>query len=419
MLPIIYRRRYCRACEGSVLNLIFCLKPTPIGDAFVEATKLNISQPSYPIDLYSCANCGLAQLLSVVNRNAIYKDFVYATADTMGLANHFRSYVTDVMARCSPLPGALVVDLGKVDGTLLKYFRSEGMKVLGVEPIESIAKYALSNEINTINKFLTIDLAKQIVQQHGHAKLVTANNFIANVDELLPWVSAVKELLAEDGVFVFESSYLPDVLQNLVFDFVYHEHLSALSVRPMKVLFERIGLQLVNVERVSTKGGSLRYFVQRPTGSLRDDGSVLTLLTYEYDIGLYDREIFLDFEHKVDALKEQLNRFLQPIKNEGKSIAGFGASVTGTTLIYHFELNKYLDYLIDDSAEKQGLFSPGLHLEVMSSSVLQRQMPEYVVLLAWRFADAIIKKHQNYLEAGGCFLVPAPQFQVIRKNLCI
>ena len=419
MSPIIYQRKCCRACGGHDLSLVFCLKPTPLGDAYVDVTKLDISQPSYPIDLYSCANCGLAQLLSVINRRALYKNFVYATADTMGLASHFRRYANDLMGRFRLPAGALVVDLGKVDGTLLKYFRSEGMKVLGVEPIESIAKYAISNEIDIINSCLNINLAKQIVKQYGYAKLVTANNFIANIDELIPWVSAVKELLAEDGVFVFESSYLPDLVQNLVFDFIYHEHLSALSVRPMKILFERIGLQLINVERVSTKGGSLRYFVQRSKGPLRDDGSVLTLLKYEYDIDLYGREIFAEFKCRVDILKEQLHSFLQPIRDEGGSIAGFGASVTGTTLIYHFELSKYLDYLVDDNVEKQGLFSPGLHLEVMAPSVLQYQMPDYVVLLAWRFADSIIKKHQNYLNAGGCFLVPAPQFQVIRKNLCI
>jgi hypothetical protein len=233
------------------------------------------------------------------------------------------------------------------------------------------------------------------------------------------WVKAVNDLLDDDGVFVFESYYLADLVRNMVFDFIYHEHLSSFSVRPINALFQRVGLEVVAVERVATKGGSLRYFVQRSGGPLLKDNSVLEMLALEENMGLYRKETFAVYATKINDLKEQTNKFLATVKHEGKSIAGFGASITGTTMIYHFEIGKYLDYLVDDNFAKQGRFSPGLHLPVLPSSVLFERKPDYVIILAWRFADTIISKNQAYLEGGGQFLIPLPYFKVVGAQLLL
>jgi hypothetical protein len=288
------------------------------------------------------------------------------------------------------------------------------MNVLGVEPASHIADQATASGILSIADFFTPDLAKNIVAKHGHAKLITANNVFANIDDLMSWVVAVNELLDDDGVFVFESYYLADLVQNMVFDFIYHEHLSSFSVRPMQSLFERIGLELVAVERVSTKGGSLRYFVQRSSGPLKKDGTVVEMLALEEKMGLYRKETFKAFADKINVLKEQTKNFLAKAKSDGKSIAGFGASVTGTTLTYHFEIGEYLDYLVDDNPAKQNRFSPGLHLPVLPSSALHERNPDYVIILAWRFAEIIISKNQAYLEGTGQFLIPVPNFNICR-----
>ena len=413
MPSVSYRRNCCRACEGRVLDLIYSLRPSPIGDAFVNATQVDQEQPSYPIDLYMCANCGLAQLLEVISPDVLYGSYLYVTTSSIGLSTHFEQYAKSVVRRCQLPSGSLVVDIGSNDGTLLKHFRNEGMTILGVEPATHIANNASSNGIQTLNNFFDIDVVRHIVQEYGKAKLVTANNVFANIDDLLSWVSAVKDLLADDGIFVFESYYLPDLLENLVFDFIYHEHLSAFSVKPMQFLFERIGLRLVAVERIPTKGGSLRYFVQNAKGSLEDDYSVASLRKHEDEIGLYSKAIYIEFAKQIDDLKERLGTFLRQAKSEGKTIAGFGASVTCTTLIYHFELEEYLDYLVDDNPTKQGLFSPGLHLEVLTSASLQERKPDYVVVLAWRYAEQILKHNKNYVTEGGRFLLPVPEFKII------
>jgi SAM-dependent methyltransferase len=360
-----------------------------------------------------CRSCGLAQLIDVIDSEILYGEYIYVTASSMGLAEHFQGYAHSVTDRCRLKPGSLVVDIGSNDGTLLRHFRERGMSVLGVEPATHIAAQATAAGIKSIDKFFTPDLARQMVAENGHAKLITANNVFPNIDDLMSWVNAINELLANDGVFVFESYYLADLVQNKVFDFIYHEHLSAFSVKPMQALFERVGLELVAVERVPTKGGSLRYFVQHSGGPLANDGSVAEMRVLEDNMGLYRKETFLAFADKINGLKEQTKKFLAKAKSEGKSIAGFGASITGTTLIYHFEIGMYLDYLVDDNPAKQGRFSPGLHLPVLPTSAIYERKPDYVVVLAWRFAEPFISKNKAYLESGGGFVIPVPEFNVI------
>ena len=395
MKEVIHRRDDCRACGSGMLELVLSLKPTPIGDAYISPDRKDIHQPSYPIDLYMCAQCGLAQIRDVIDPDVLYGEYIYVTSSSMGLAEHFREYAATVVARSRLSAQSLVVDVGSNDGTLLKAFQAMGMSVLGIEPAPHIAEKANAGGVKTIDSFFTPELAKNIVSEHGHAKLVTANNVFANIDDLNSWVEAVNLLLADDGVFVLESCYLADLVQNLVFDFIYHEHLSALSVKPIQALFRRVGLQLVGVQRVATKGGSLRYFIQRPQGPVGNDGSVSEFAALEERIGLYNKETFVSFAKTIDGLRDKTVSFLDRAIKEGKSVAGFGASITCTTLIYHFEIGRHLDYLVDDNTAKQGLLSPGLHLPVYPTSVLCERMPDYVVILAWRFAEPFMRKNRE------------------------
>ncbi len=413
MAEVIHRRNDCRGCGSRDLELMFSLKPTPIGDAYVSADKVSVPQPSYPIDLHICRQCGFAQLLDVIDPEILYGEYIYVTESSFGLPAHFLSYADSVISRCKLAPGSLVVDLGSNDGTLLRCFQKKGMKVLGVEPATHIAAQATADGVETLGAFLSPALAKEMVAKYGPARVITSNNVFANIDDLASWVAAVGNLLASDGVYVIESFYLADVVKNMVFDFIYHEHLSAFSVKPVKLLFERAGLELIAVEHVETKGGSLRYFLQRPGGPLANDGSVAALLAAEERMGLYRKETYVAFAEKINALKEQTRAFLQQAKREGKSVAGFGASITGTTLIYHFEIGEYLDYLVDDNPAKQGRFSPGLHLPVYPTSALAERKPDYVLVLAWRFAGVFIDKNQAYLKNGGRIAIPVPEFRMV------
>jgi len=416
MDDVIHRRTDCRGCGSHDLELVFSLKPSPIGDAYVTSEQVNVPQPCYPIDLHMCKLCGLAQIVDIIDPNVLYGDYIYVTESSLGLKVHFRDYSQTVISRCNLKPGSLVIDIGSNDGTLLSNFQKAGMNVLGIEPASHIAKEANLNGINTLDEFLSPQLATSIVTEYGSARLITSNNVFANIDDLKSWVEAIKILLSDDGVYVFESFYLADVINNMVFDFIYHEHLSAFSVKPIKLLFESIGLELIVVEHVQTKGGSLRYYVQSSEGPLVDDGSVEKFLASENNEGLYNKETYLAYSKKINQLKEKTQNILAKVKSDGKSIAGFGASITCTTLIYHFEIGEYIDYLVDDNPAKQGRFSPGLHLPVYVSKVLNEKKPDYVLVLAWRFADPFIKMNRDYLEAGGKYIIPVPEFKVIEND---
>ena len=408
-----YRRHGCRLCGGRDLDLVLKLAPTPLADAYVPAARLNEPQASHPLDLHLCRACGFSQLLDVVQPREIYTDYIYETISSLGLVEHFERYAAEVVRRVRPNPGSLVIDVGSNDGTLLKSFQALGMKALGIDPAREIARRATATGVETLPEFLTAKLAEQIRSQRGPAAIVTANNVIANVDDLDEIVAAIRRLLAPDGAFVFESYYLGDLIRNLVFDFIYHEHISSFSVKPVELFFRRHGMELIDVQRVPTKGGSLRYTIQLAGGPRRVSPVIDELKAEEARQGLHRPETFKAFNARIESAKQAVLTLLRRLKTEGKSFAGYGASATSTTLIYHFELGNFIEYFVDDYVAKQNLFSPGLHIPVLAPEALYERKPDYVVIFAWRYHEPIVKKNQRFLSDGGHFIVPMPEVRVI------
>jgi SAM-dependent methyltransferase len=408
------RRQTCRLCGGSAHDVVLKLTPTPPADAYVPLERRDEVQETYPLDLFLCRDCHHVQLLGVVRPETIYCDYLYETTSSLGLVEHFQRYAEEVCTRLAPAPGSLVIDIGSNDGTLLKGFRARGMRVLGIDPAREIARQATAAGIETLPVFFSAELARTIRAQRGPAAIVTANNLFANVDDLSEMTMGIRELLAPEGVFVFESYYLADVLQNMVFDFIYHEHLSSFSVRPLAAFFRRYDLELIDAQRVPTKGGSLRYTVQRSGGARSVSPSVAALTELERQRGLDRVETYRTFAQSLEAVKGQLLSLLRELKAQGKRIGGFGASATTTTLLYHFELREFLDFLVDDNPQRHHLFSPGYHIPVLPPAALYERKPEAVLILAWRYAKPIMERHHAYRRQGGGFIVPLPVVQVIR-----
>jgi hypothetical protein len=240
---------------------------------------------------------------------------------------------------------------------------------------------------------------------------VTANNVFAHADALGEIADGVRTLLAPDGVFVFEVSYLLDLVQNMVFDWIYHEHLCYHAIRPLQLFFDRHGMELFDVERIPTKGGSIRGFAQLRDGPRRVSPAVAELVDEESEAGLDRPETFRAFGSRIEAAAEDVRQALEVERAGGGTIAGYGASATVTTLLHHFELGDLVDFIVDDNPDRQGLYSPGHHIPVVPSDALHERRPAAVVVLAWRFADAIIRNNQRYLDAGGRFIVPLPSFR--------
>jgi SAM-dependent methyltransferase len=408
-----HRRDHCQLCGSKALTLILSLAPTPPANAFIPESALDEAQERFPLDVFHCEDCHHTQLTDVVDPAVLFENYVYVSGTSPAFVRHFEDYAGTVSSRFSPPAGSLVVDIGSNDGTLLKFFKDAGHDVLGIDPAKDIAANATAQGIETLARFFTPDLAREIVASRGKASVVTANNVFAHADDLLSIAQAVEQLLSPEGVFVFEVSYLVDVFEDVLFDTIYHEHMAYHAVGPLLGFFERAGLELFAASRIPSHGGSLRGFVQRAGGPHRADGSVDELLAVERGLKLDSSETLKDFAARIDRLGKTFNGVLEDLVASGKTIAGYGAPAKATTLLYHFGIAPgVLEFIVDDSPLKQGLYSPGLHIPIVPADVLLDRMPDVLVILAWNFADVIMEKNAEFQERGGRFLIPVPEVRL-------
>ncbi|MBI5631850.1 MAG: class I SAM-dependent methyltransferase [Elusimicrobia bacterium] len=412
-MELCRRRKDCRLCASKDLELVFSLTPTPPANAFVPASRKDVSQPSFPLDLFFCRNCSHLQLLDVVDPSYLFENYVYVSGTSPVFVNHFKNYAADLIKRYGLRSGDFALDIGSNDGTLLGFFKEAGLRVLGVDPAKDIAATAARKGIETRAAFFTPELARQIRESHGPARVVTANNVFAHADDLKAILAGVKELMTPDGIFAFEVSYLADVYTKTLFDTIYHEHVAYHAVRPLRSFLKTNGLELIEALRVESHGGSLRGISQLAGEPRRPGASVAELVALETDIGLDKPETYRRFARDISARKTELLSLLTRLKTEGKKVAGFGAPAKATTLMHHFGLGpEFIDFIVDDSLLKQGLFSPGYHIPILPSSAIAERKPDYLLILAWNFAESIMAKQKAFHEGGGHFIVPLPKVEV-------
>lgn len=403
------RRSTCRMCSSSRLEVVMKCDPTPCGDHYVPASRLPEGQARYPMDMSLCLDCALVQLPDVVDPELLYREYIYNTSISLGLSEHFDRYAAGLSEWTGAAPGSLVVDIGSNDGTLLRSFKERGFKVLGVDPARDQAKHANESGVRTENAFFTESLAHELRAEHGAAAIVTANNVFANVDDLADLAAGIRALLAPDGVFTFETGYVVDLVRHSVIDNIYHEHLSYYAAIPLERFFARAGMELIDIQHVETKGGSLRGMVQLAGGPrIANREAIDRLVNAEREGGFDKPEVYRAFAARMDQVRRDLRGRLAELKKQGQTVAGYGASVGVTTLLYYYGLDEMLSYLVDDNPARHGLFTPGHHLPVLPSDVLADRRPDCVVLLAWRYAEPIMRRHEVYRKAGGRFLIPLP-----------
>ena len=407
-----HRRTTCRLCGGQHLSEVLSLEPTPPANAFVSAEQLSAPQPTFPLDVFFCENCHHVQLLDVVDPAVLFENYVYVSGTSPLFVKHFEDYAAFVIDTYAPSPESLVFDIGSNDGTLLQAFKRAGHKVLGVDPAKEIAAAATAAGIDTISGFFSHTMAETIRSDHGRAAVITANNVFAHIDDLGGVLDGVRSLLDDDGVFVFEVSYLVDVFEHTLFDTIYHEHLAYHTVAPLVTFMAAHGMELIGATRVSSHGGSLRGVAQKAGGGKTVSRSVAELIDLEHKMGLDKAETYRDFGVRIDVLKAELSTLLREKKAEGRTIAAFGAPAKATTLMYHFDIGADLiDFIVDDSPLKQGLYSPGMHIPVVPSSMIDERKPDDIVILAWNFAGPIMEKNKAFTESGGQFIVPLPSLE--------
>ena len=307
----------------------------------------------------------------------------------------------------------LAVDIGSNDGSMLRSFQARNFRPLGVDPAVELAKAATEAGQETLPEYFNVALAERIRDSHGPATVVTANNVFAHSDHLRDMADGVARLLAGDGIFEFEVNYVVDILDNFLFDTVYHEHLCYHAVRPLVRFLGEFGLELFAISRIASKGGSIRCLAQHRGGPQPIDASVAELVALEIERALDEPETYLNFSKRIESCRAACHDLLTQLKNEGATIYGYGASPTGTTLEYHFGLHDFLEGIFDDNPLKFGLFSPGHHIPVHNSDEVYERKPDYILILAWRYSEPIMKRHAKYVEDGGKFIVPCPEPKLV------
>lgn len=404
------KRDNCRICGSKDLVKILDLGETPLANGFLTKDELEKPEEKFPLAVYFCKNCSLVQLLDVVDPKILFGKYHFMTSASKPSVEHFAKFGKELIDNFIKAKNDLVIDIGGNDGTLLDNLKGY-CRVLNIEPASNIAEISAGKGIPTINDFFSSELARKILDEHGRASVIIANNIIAHTDKVKDVFNAAKFLLKDDGIFVFETHWVKNLIIDGGFDQVYHEHLCYYSLHALKKLAELVGFFIKDVKSVPMQGESLRVYAGKTSGS---SASVDEFLKKEKEMGITNIEAYLGFSDKVVNNAKNVKNLLISLKRQGKKNIGYGAAAKGNTLLNYFGIgNDILDYIVDTTPLKQGLYSPGTHIPVVHPDKIKKETPDYVFILAWNYADAIIEKERYLREKGVKFIIPVPEVKIL------
>lgn len=406
----------CQVCASTKLHCILDLGHQPLCDTLLTKEMLNEPETMYPLRMMWCEKCTCVVLDYCVDGNVVFHpDYPYRSGISKPLADYQRGICLSLIKKYKLTSRDLAIDVGSNDGTLLTGFKSEGIRTLGVEPT-NIAKIARKQGIETVQEFFNIKTAKMIRKKYGPARVMTSTNVFAHMQGIGEFIQGVEHLLTDDGVFVSETHYLLDVIQGGQFDTIYHEHLRTYSLRSLIALFKPYNFTVTDVERGSRYGGNIRVHVSKGRGK-PVSARVKKLLALEERAGLHTLDTYTAFAKRAKKARMDFMRFLMKINKQGKTVVGKSCPGRAATLLNYYGVDpELLPYLAElPNSLKLGMYLPGKHIPVVEESILKKEQPDYIVLLAWHYADVIMPRLKN-MGIRSDFIVPLPKLRVVKNS---
>lgn len=406
-------RTRCRSCGGSDLQTVLDFGQSPVAEVLLRPDQLDSEDPRFPLRLVLCGDCALVQITEDVPLDLLYGgDYPYYTSVSKELVEHFTTGAATILARCPQPAGTLVVEAASNDGCQLKAFQAAGLSVLGVDPASGPAEAANRAGVETLCRFFDVDLARELAGQGRRAGLVVGNNVLNLIQDPQSYVEATELLLAEDGVAVLEVPYFLDTVDKAAFDNVYHQNTTYWTLTSLGRLFAARGFRVLHVERIPTFGGSLRVYAGKQG---TPSPEVARMQAEEDRLGLSDIAFYRRFAERVDAIRSELRGLITGLVAEGKRVVAYGAAGgMATTLLAYLDLDAQdLDYAVDINPHKHGLYTSGSRLCIHPLERLLEDKPDYALLLAWNYRDAILASQERFRAQGGRFIVPIPAPEVV------
>lgn len=398
----------CRVC-GTEIVKFFSLGDMPLVNAFRK--KKNNTEKKYDLSIGFCPKCYLVQLMQHVSPSELFEDYVYFSSVTQSILAHSKKASSNFIDRFDLGSKNLVMEVGSNDGVHLQFYKEKGIQVLGIDPAKNIAKIANEKGIKTLPEFFSLNLAMELVNEGVKADLFYGANVSAHVPRIVDFAKGVKAVLKEKGTAIFESPYLMGLLENK-FDTIYHEHVFYYSLIALQNLYRKVGLEIYDIEFVEMQGGSLRIFLSHP-GIYKVSQRVKKLASKEINLKLNKISPYRKMNKNIEKLKKDIVALFEKLKKEGKSIAAYSAPAKGVILINYFGVRKYLDFIVDKSKAKQGLYVPGTDMKVLPTERIMKEKPDYLLVLCWNIIDEVVRQMGEYEETGGKLIVPIPSIKII------
>lgn len=405
----------CRFCKALLADVFIDLYNSPPSNSFLSREQLNEPEIFYPLKVFICNKCFLVQIDEYKRSDAIFSsEYVYFSSFSTSWLAHAKAYTIKMIERFALNSKTQVVEIASNDGYLLQYFKEQDIPVLGIEPTTNTADAARKKGIESINDFLGVALAKEMVSKNIKADLLLGNNVLAHVPDIVDFVAGMKLILKASGIITMEFPHLMQLVDNNQFDTIYHEHFSYLSFHTVKQIFQSQGLKMFDVEEIGTHGGSIRiYATHQENQNQLISENVNAILIKELSQGINKLTYYKDFQVKALKIKLDLTDFLIKAKRENKIIAAYGAAAKGNTLLNYCGIKTdIIDFVVDANPHKQNKFLPASHIPVVNEDHLKRARPDYIIILPWNLKTEITEQLIYVREWQGKFIVPIPELEI-------